>query len=112
MDYSDQTVKVIAVVIEDLRENTLEKGAKFAQRYFLHKLFKGFGQEGRDVLTKDMDQLYRRTCFWPISIKYLAPQEKRRTQENIMILEQKSTKKTQRRNGVQWKTNWKVTFKG
>ena len=37
MEYSDQTVKLIAIVIEDLRKNTTERSARFSQRYFLHK---------------------------------------------------------------------------
>ena len=37
MEYSEQTVKFIARVIEDLRNNTMEKGASFEQSYFLHK---------------------------------------------------------------------------
>ena len=63
----EQTVKLIARFIGDLRNNTIEKGASFAQRYFLHKGFKKFGREGRDALTKDVDQLYRQT-FLSLSI--------------------------------------------
>ena len=54
-------MKLITRVIEDPRNNTTEKGASFSQSYFLHKGLKEFGQEGRDVLTKDMDQLYGKT---------------------------------------------------
>ena len=39
MEYFEQTVKLIASVIEDLRKNKMEKGARFSQRYFLHKGF-------------------------------------------------------------------------
>ena len=63
------------------------------QRYLLHKGFKKFGREGRDALNKYMDQIYRLTCFEPIAIKDLIPQEYRRSQEDIMILDQNSTTK-------------------
>ena len=37
MEYYKQKVKLITRVIEYLRNNTTERGARFAQRYFLHK---------------------------------------------------------------------------
>ena len=64
------------------------------------------GQEGRDALTKDMDQLYRGNVPEPISIKDMTQQENRRAQRDITIFEQNSTtKNTQGKNGFQWKTN-------
>ena len=79
MEYSDQTVKLIVRVIGGLINNT-KKGARLAQRYFLHKRLKKFGREGCDALTKEMDQIYRQTCFDPIYIKELTPQENRGSQ--------------------------------
>ena len=52
MEYSAQTVKFIARVLEDLRNDTIENGARFALRYFLHKGLIKFGRERRDALTK------------------------------------------------------------
>ena len=52
MVYYDQTVKLIEIFIEDLRKNTMDKGARFSNIYFLHKGLKEFGREGRDALTK------------------------------------------------------------
>ena len=40
IEYSNQIVKFICRVIEYLRNNKQEKGARFAQRYFLHKILK------------------------------------------------------------------------
>ena len=37
MEYSEQKMKLITILIEELRRNTMEKGASFTQRYFLHK---------------------------------------------------------------------------
>ena len=39
MEYSEQTMKLIARIIEDLRNNIMEKGASFVQRYFMHNVF-------------------------------------------------------------------------
>ena len=74
MEYSEQTVKLIAIVIEHLRNNKMEKLSSFAETYFLHEIFFLFGQEGRDAITNEMDQIYRQTCFVTIYIKYLTPQ--------------------------------------
>ena len=69
----------------------------------MHKGLKQFGQKGRNELTKEMEQLCRETCFVPISIKKLDPHYKRRAQEDIMILKQKSTTK---------KTKGRMVFNG
>ena len=61
MQYSDQTVKVFGGVMEYLIKNALEKGANFVKRCFLRKEIKKIGREGRDALTKEMEQLYRQT---------------------------------------------------
>ena len=71
----------------------MERVAIFLQRYFMHKGFKKFGQEGRDVLTKEMEQFNRRNCFGPVYIRELTPQEKGSDKEAINILDQKSTTK-------------------
>ena len=65
-EYSYQTDKLSSKVTEDLRNNTMEKVEIFAQIYFLQKGLKYFGREGRDQLTKDMDQIYRWNVFEPI----------------------------------------------
>ena len=45
-DYSEKTVQLITRFIEDLRNNTTEKGTRFEQIYFLHKRLNGFDQKG------------------------------------------------------------------
>ena len=37
MEYCDKIVKLVAIFIEGLRNNKMEKGASFAQTCFLHK---------------------------------------------------------------------------
>ena len=76
----------------------MEKDTSFEQRYFLHKILKTFVREGHDALTKEMDQLYRRTYFETIYIRYLETKEKRRSQEDKIILNKNiTTKKTEGR---------------
>ena len=56
-------MRLIDLFLEDLRNDTMEKCARFAQGYFLQKGLIKFGQERRDTLTKEMDQIYRPTFF-------------------------------------------------
>ena len=42
----------------------------------------------------------------------MTPQENRRAQEAILILDKNRTKKTQSKNGVQFKSNYTVVVKG
>ena len=51
MEYSEQKLKLISIVMEGFKNNTTEKGANIAQRNFLHNGFKTVVQEGRDPLT-------------------------------------------------------------
>ena len=48
MEYSEQTVKLVARVIEDLRNNAIVKVSIFAQRYFLQKDPKHF--DGKEMM--------------------------------------------------------------
>ena len=52
-----------------------------------------------------MDQIFRRTCSETIYIKEFNKQWKIRAQEDIMILDQNITTKTQWKSGFQWKTD-------
>ena len=62
-------MKFIARVIEDIRNNTMDKFSSFAQIYFMHKVIQKFGRKGNNALTKEMERLYRQNCFEPIYIK-------------------------------------------
>ena len=70
-------MRFISRVIEDLRNN---KRKNISLWYFLHKGLNTFGLEGRDALTKEMNQIYEQNCFEPIPIKEFTPEGNRRTQ--------------------------------
>ena len=54
MEYSDKIVKLISRVIEDLINNTMEKGANFSNGIFYLRDLKN-GREEHGVLTKWID---------------------------------------------------------
>ena len=80
---------MIARIIGDLNEQISSKGYAFAQQYILHKGLKKFGQKGREAAGSEMDQLYARNCFVPISINELKISERLKAQEALMLLTQK-----------------------
>ncbi len=89
VDYELEMAMVMARFIVDIHHKATTKGASFAQQYILQKGLKKFGPEGRKAAIKEADQLHKRTCFTPISVADLTPEEKRKAQEALMFLCQK-----------------------
>ena len=88
-EYTDRTVKVIARSMDEIRNNVLRDGSSFAQQYYLKKGLDKFGDAGRKAAMKELDQLYRRNCFEPISIKEMSGKERARAQETLLFLTEK-----------------------
>ena len=84
LEYSDTTMRIIANVMMDIRNKTMESGASFAQQYPLKKGLKVFGDAGKVAALKEVDQLYKRLSFAPIDIKDLSNRERRKAQVAIM----------------------------
>ena len=47
LEYSDTMMRIIANVMMDIRNKTMERGASFAQQYPLKKGLKVFGEAGK-----------------------------------------------------------------
>ena len=75
VEYATSHAMLIARVMDDINSKVSVQGASFAQQYILQKGLKVFGNRGRQASTKEMDQLHRRNCFTPISVKELMPTE-------------------------------------
>ena len=80
---------LIARYIVDINTMTTIRGSAFAQQYLLDKGLKVFGKKGRGAASKEMDQLHKRSCFTPISIKEMTPAERKKAQMAIMFLTEK-----------------------
>ena len=87
--YSEKTVKVIARAMDEIRGKVMKEGASFGQQFYLKKGLDKFGKEGRDAAIKELDQLYRRNCFEPISVKEMTDKERMRAQETLLFLTEK-----------------------
>ena len=82
---------LIAKLMTDVEEALDIDGAPcYAQQYLLHKGLKLFGNEGRVAAKKELDQLYRRLCYKPISIADLSESELKKAQAAMLLLTEKS----------------------
>ena len=91
-EYTPQVAMIMARVIADINARATAEGASFGQQYILQKGLKKFGDRGMQGTMKELDQLHRRTCFSPIDISKLTPEEKRKAQEALMFLTEKRDK--------------------
>jgi hypothetical protein len=80
---------VIAQIMNDINSQTTIKGATFAQQYILQRRLKKFGQLGVNAATKGMDQLHQRTCFTPVDVAKMTPEERRKSVDALMLLAKK-----------------------
>ena len=80
---------VLVNIINDLKDKVLRHGANFGQQYIMQKGLKVFGKRGSAAATKEMDQLYKRNCFKPISVQEMKPSERRKAMEALMFLTEK-----------------------
>ena len=89
VEYNPQLAMIIARVMSDINGKATTQGASFGQQYILQKGLKKFKKRGAAAAQKELDQLHRRTCFTPIDISTLTPQEKRKAMEALMLLTEK-----------------------
>eukprot|EP00980_Cylindrotheca_fusiformis_P020847 scaffold7835_cov53-Cylindrotheca_fusiformis.AAC.2 len=87
--YNTSKASVIAHVMTELRGKVMQQGHCFGQQYIMQKGLKVFGDKGKKAATKEMDQLYKRNCFEPVSIKDMKPSKKRKAMEALMFLTEK-----------------------
>ena len=92
VEYYTSLANVIARTMVYINHMVREKGASFAQQYILQKGLKIFGKRGQDAAIKEIDQLHRRHCFTPRSIKEMTPEERRKAMEALLLLTEKRNK--------------------
>ena len=84
---------MIARVITDINGNVQRKRLEFvetfSQQYILQKGLKVFGKRGEKGAHKELEQLHKRTCFSPVSVKEMSPAEKEKAMNALMFLTKK-----------------------
>ena len=74
------------ILSQHINNRVTTRGASFVQQFLLHKGLKVFGEHGHEAATKEMDQLHRRNCFTPISVKDMTSTERRKAMGALMFL--------------------------
>ena len=92
VEYKNTHAMLIARCMDDINNRVTTRGASFAQQFLLHKGLKVFGEHGHEAATKEMDQLHRRNCFTPISVKDMTSTERRKAMGALMFLTEKRDK--------------------
>ena len=76
-------------VMNELSSKITRQGASFAQQHLLHKGLKVFGRKGHEASAKEINQLYWRNCFSPISVASMTTRERRKAMTALMFLTEK-----------------------
>ena len=87
--YATLHAMLIACVMDDLSSKITRQGASFAQQHLLHNGLKMFGKKGHEASAKEINQLYRRNCFSPISVASMTTGERRKAMMALMFLTEK-----------------------
>jgi hypothetical protein len=91
-NYEPELATVYAQFMFDIYAGTQSTGYSFAQQYYFHKGIKLFGKRGEEAAMKEYDQLHKRNCFTPVDVSTLTPAEKKKAQNSLMLLSEKSDK--------------------
>ena len=84
--YQEEEAMIICRLIDDLNHQVATRGKSFVQQFILQQGLKKFGKRGGDAAVKEAEQLYKRTCFEPVSIKEMTAKERKKAQEALMFL--------------------------
>ena len=87
--YAMSHAMLIARVMNELSSKITRQGAPFAQQHLLHKGLKVFGRKGHEASAKEINQLYQRNCFSPISVASMTTGERRKAMTALMFLTEK-----------------------
>ena len=73
IEYNVNLAQIIGQIMVDINSAITTRGLdiveSFAQQYMLDAGLKKFGNKGEQATYKEIEQLHKRTCFTPVSIK-------------------------------------------
>ena len=91
-EYDTKMAPVVAFIMSEMNTRATSKGACFGPQYLLKKGLEKFGERGVKANEKELRQLHDRTCFEPVSIAEMTPDEKKKAVEALMFLTEKRDK--------------------
>ena len=80
---------VVAFIMSEMNARAMPKEACFGQQYLLKKRLEEFGKRGTKSNEKELQQFHDRTCFHPLCIAGMTPDEKMKAMEALMFLTEK-----------------------
>ena len=85
-EYTPENARIMAHCMVQMMHKASAGGYSFAQQYLFHKGIKLFGKRGEEAAIKEIDQLIKRNCFVPISVKSLTREERAKCVDALMFL--------------------------
>ena len=93
LEYNVNLAQIIGQIMVDINGSVTRRGLdvleSFAQQYMLEKGLKKFGDKGEQATYKEVEQLHKRTCFTPVSIKDMTESERKKAQLALTFLTEK-----------------------
>ena len=89
---SGDTASLIAHAMIQIFQKGSTEGYNFAQQFMFKRGLKIFKERGEAAAIKEIDQLVRRNCFTPISVKSLTAKERAKCVNGLMFLCEKRDK--------------------
>ena len=95
-EYDAEEAVLVARIMAGINNYIMREGAPseektFGQQYVIQKGIKMYGEDAINSAMKELDQLHRRQCFTPVSLKEMTPDELRKVQDGIMLITQKKS---------------------
>ena len=91
--YNVNLAQIIGQLMVDINgaimTRRLNKVKFYAQQYMLDTGLKKFGNKGEEAAYKEAEQLHKRTCFTPVSIKDMTESERKKAQLALTFLTEK-----------------------
>ena len=89
--YNVNDALAAARVMQEIRDGINGRdGVSYLQQYYLNKGLKIFKDRGKEAALQELEQLIKRSCWSPISVKGLTPSEKREAVDAMMLLSEKN----------------------
>ena len=104
-EYSMDKAPIIVQIMYQLNQEVIMNGTSFGQQFILQVGLKRYGKAGYDAAVSELEQLYKRSCFTPISIGDLSQTEKDKAMKALMLLTEKRDGSKKRTPSIQWQTD-------
>ena len=88
-EYTPENARVIAHCMIQIMQGCMTRGWSFAQQYIFQRGLKIFKERGEAAAVKEIEQLVKRNCFTPISVKSLTKKERAKCVSALMFLTEK-----------------------